>query len=79
MATGVRGVEIKRGVPVPSRQRTVWPFREMEVDDYFHVGEIDDAEIAALRMCACRYGKAHNMLFTVRRQEGGGVRVWRVE
>jgi hypothetical protein len=74
----VKGVEIKRGVPIPSRNRTAWPFREMEVDDYFHVDEIDDAEIAALRMCACRYGKTHNMLFTVRRQEGGGVRVWRV-
>jgi len=78
METGVRRVEVKQGVPVPSRQRTVWPFREMEVDDYFHVETSDDAEIAALRMCACRYGKTHNMTFTVRKFDDG-VRVWRVE
>lgn len=69
-------IKIEKGVPVPSPpMRAKYPFKDMEVGDSFFVSS---EYIDKVRSSAASYARAHGMKFTTR-QEGDGLRVWRVE
>ena len=78
--------EVESGIPAPMSyrhdNRRLYPWREMEVGDSFHVPARPDEDVTKLQvaMSATAGGAARRMgtRYTVR-QECGGVRIWRVE
>jgi hypothetical protein len=70
--------KIEKAIPVPAidrKQRTIYPFREMEVGDSFFV---KDGDVKRIGGSARQSGHHHNRKYATRKVEGG-VRVWRVE
>ena len=79
--------EIENNVPLPplryGNNHSKYPWREMKVGDSFHVPprrpDQSAAQVqAAMAATASGAGKRLKARYTVR-QEGDGVRIWRVE
>ena len=68
-------MKIEKGIPMPTRLRSKYPFKEMEVGDSFQVGEEMKETI---RSASSIFGARNNMKFSVRKY-GNGYRIWRTE
>lgn len=69
--------QIEKGVPRPAkRQRTVYPFREMEIGDSFFVSG-ENSERSRLINAASWFGTRNGVKLSVRKVDGG-ARVWRI-
>lgn len=72
--------KIEKNVPVTTHSKAVrpsqYPFEEMEIGDSFRMPDTKRASVAVL---AGRYGKRVGRKFTVRKQEDGSFRCWRIE
>jgi hypothetical protein len=63
---------IDKNVPLPRR----FPFADMQVGDSFAVPP--DVKRPAVTVAAMRYGRKHNMKFTIRLTPDRNLRCWRV-
>ena len=63
---------IDKNVPLPAR----FPFEHMQVGDSFAVPP--DVERPSVTVAAMRYGRKHNMKFTVRLTPDRTLRCWRI-
>lgn len=69
-------MQIEKGLTMPViRERRRYPYREMEVGDSFWVSEVG---LQVMMNTNYRWGKKLGMRF-IAREEGGGVRIWRIE
>lgn len=64
--------KIEKGIPIPGVK---YPFDLMGVGDSFFVA--DENERGLVSTMASRTGKKLGMKFSVKKQTGGGFRVWR--
>lgn len=73
-------VEISYDYEVPPRSghSTRYPFRLMEVGASFALAEVG-ANVSTVRAAAIRYGRQHDVRFSIRRDSTGAYRCWRVE
>ena len=77
---------VEKGIPAPDyrtfENRRYYPWKDMEVGDSFYVPARTDEGVTKLQVAtsstAIGAGKRLKTRYTVR-QEGEGVRVWRVE
>lgn len=67
-------VKIDKKVPLPAL-RSDWPFAEMEVGHSF---EVPAEKERSARACVHAFQTKNGGKFTVRRQEDGNLRCWRV-
>lgn len=68
-------LEITKEVPLPKeRVRNVYPYKVMDIGDSFF---IDNVKMQIVLNANYRAGKSLNGKF-IARQEGNGIRVWRV-
>ena len=65
-------MKIEKNIPIPAK----FPFAGMQVGDSFAIPP--DVKRIALSVAAMRYGRKHNMLFTVRQMPDKSFRCWRV-
>ena len=65
-------ISIDKKVPLPVR----FPFADMEVGDSFAVPP--EVNRPAINVAAMRYGRKHNMKFTVRLTPDRTLRCWRI-
>lgn len=75
---------IEKGIPVPPRNKwTNYPFPKMEVNDSVLMLPKDGESMLKFRervTAAVVYTKrGTKKIFTTRKVDGGGIRVWRVE
>ena len=69
-------IEITKKVPLPEiRERNVYPYDEMEIEDSFYVENVNAQNIFN---CNYKRNKLGDKKF-IARKEGNGVRVWRVK
>ena len=67
--------EIESDIPLPTHQRSIYPFQQMQVGDSFLV-LADDARRA--QTAAYNWAKVNGKKFTTRRiSDEGNVRIWR--
>ncbi len=64
---------VDKRVPIPVK----FPFAKMKVGDSFAVPR--DVKRAAVSVAAMRFGRKHDMRFTVRQMPDKTFRCWRVE
>lgn len=64
-------IKVEKNILMPRQ----WPFDEMQVGDSFAVPP--NAKRPAVNVAAMRYGRKHNMKFTVRKTPEG-YRCWRI-
>jgi len=68
-------IEIEKNLPLPEeRIRNVYPFKQMDVGDSFHV---EGVSMQIVLNANYRAGKQLGMKFIARKDETG-VRVWRI-
>jgi len=78
----VMDFKIEKGVPQPTKRGSKfynsYPFREMKVGDSFFVPK-DSVNEASFRSAVAYFALRHQEYrFTVRREDNGGLRVWRI-
>ena len=75
-------IKIEKGVLLTECRRSsmldIYPLDAMEPGDSFFVPQLSAEEARALRSFATRYAKPRGLKFAVRRQGGGGFRLWRI-
>lgn len=69
-------IKIDKDVPLVGDRRINWPMRIMEVGDSF---EIPDKRLNTVKSLCNRVAKNKGKKFTVRKQENGKYRCWRIE
>lgn len=68
--------KIEKGIPAPAAKTSRrWPFADMKVGDSV---VIPAEKVMAARNTACMFGKNRGWKFTVRLQEDGTARCWRL-
>lgn len=71
-------IKIEKGIPIPPKRRSPvanrYPWRNMEIGDSFYA----DVDVLQVQSNAYQTGKALGRRFFVK-QQGSGVRVWRIE
>ncbi len=70
--------KVETNVPIPSRDRSKYPFVDMDVGDSFLIPDPTDTERKRVQTSAASYGRRHNKHF-VTRTTHDGIRVWRIE
>ncbi len=72
--------KIEKGIPIPERagKNNKYPWRAMEVGDSF---EIPSEKVASCRFAASYFSKRNGgaYKFTIRQQDNGTHRCWRIE
>lgn len=66
-------IKISKGIPIPNKVRSEYPYRQMEIGDSFYVEGI---ALPVICNSNWRYGKKLGMKF-IAAKEKSGVRVWR--
>lgn len=66
-------ISIEKGIPLPKR----YPFDQMEVGDSFAVPP--GVSRTTVAIAAMRYGRDHDMKFTIRMMPDRSYRCWRVK
>lgn len=66
-------IPIDKGIPMPKR----YPFDQMEVGDSFAVPP--GVSRTTVAIAAMRYGRDHDMKFTIRMMPDRSYRCWRVK
>jgi hypothetical protein len=72
-------IQIEKGKPIPSFPQRKYPFHAMEMGDSFFVPFGENAERTKnnVRCCALAFGRRNGRKFSIR-NDGEGIRVWRV-
>lgn len=68
-------IKIEKGMPIPTSNKSTYPFREMKIGDSFFVSS--DKE-NSMRVCAYGFSRGGKIKFTTRKVDGG-TRCWRVK
>ena len=71
-------IKIDKGVPMPKKERTKYPFSRMDVGDSFAVGP-GKREIKSASNAAYRRNQQGQQRFATRNMGGGIVRIFRVK
>jgi len=68
---------VEHNVPFPDTyRRRTYPFSDMQVGDSFRTDSEDRNRVTS---AASYYGKRNGMKFSVRAEQNGGVRIFRIE
>jgi hypothetical protein len=71
-------LKVEKGIPLPNliRERTSYPFFEMEIGDSF---EFPKHCLAAVTSAATQHGRRHDRRMTIRKISDTHYRCWRVK